>query len=73
MLTFLLVLVFAVIFFGAIGSYGIMRRQQHHELDKDSNNMVAKHPARANPIVYAYIAVPIIIALITIVWLLNNR
>ncbi|GEM_PF-3086061 len=60
MLMWIVVGIFAVAW---IVSFVMVRKQKHRELDKGANPALVKHMVRNNPIILAYIATPILVAI----------
>lgn len=73
MLTFLLILALIVCVAALFWSLAVIRKQQHHELDKGLNETTAKHPIMANPILISYVLFPVILVLGVVLYMYLNR
>lgn len=67
----LLVLGILVCVFGLVSSFVLVRRQQsrNQELDKGISQATVKHPVTANPLLIAYIVIPLLAILLAMVWI----
>ena len=63
MYTVLIILAAAVCVFSLISSIYYIRKQEGKALDKSINLSTVKHPIVGNPVLIAYLALPIIIIL----------
>jgi hypothetical protein len=59
-MTILLSIVAIFLIFSGVVSFVLMRKQQKNELDKGMNETSVKHPILANPILLAYLLLPIV-------------
>lgn len=66
-----LILVAIFLICAAIFSVLIRKKQEKHELDKGMNATTAKHPFLANPILLAYLLLPVT-AVILILYYYNS-
>jgi hypothetical protein len=59
-MTILLSIVAIFLIFSGVVSFVLMRKQQKNELDKGMNETSVKHPILANPVLLAYLLLPIV-------------